>query len=110
MKILRTVLTLLKRLELLRVLNVTYIIISQVEGADEYEPDKEDKVKLSSEHNYEVKLDSIEPNVGEGTLSEFLEEPPEKVKHPEHGIGVLVEIDKDWGTFIYHFDCIKSEV
>ena len=86
--------------------------ISQVDGADEIEPDEEDKVKGSSKHIYEVKLDSNEHHVGQGTpqLSEFLEEPPDKVNHPEHGVGVFVEIDKDWGTFIYQFDGIKSEV
>ena len=103
--------------------------ISQIDGADDSGNDsnlesKETEKTNTSEGNinqkksneavmiYEVKLESNGNHAGQGTqqMCEFLEDPPAKVNHPEHGIGIFVEIDKDWGTFIYQFDSINSEV
>ena len=103
--------------------------ISQIDGADDSEDESNlesketDKTHISEGNSKqeklnkavrvdEVRLESNGNHAGQGTqqLSKFLEDPPAKVNHPEHGIGIFVEIDKDLGTFIYQLDSIKSEV
>ena len=83
-----------------------------MDDANEIEQNKEDKEKEPFEDIYEGKLYSNEQNIRQGSpkLSAFLEQPHEKVKYPEHGIGKLFEIDKGRGTFINQFDGIQSEV
>ena len=70
------------------------------------------KNEIGSDPIYEVKLDCDGNHIGQGTshLCELLTEPPAKVKHPDYGIGDFVEVDEEWGIFIYQFDGFVSEV
>ena len=68
--------------------------------------------EIGSDPIFEVKLDTDGNHIGQGTshLCELLTEPPARVKHPDYGVGDFVEVDEEWGTFMYQFDGFVSEV